>query len=375
MTKNILFSNSARTDCWGGVEKWTLTAARALIEKGYNAYLICRKNSIIEKKAISMEIPTITASFTNSIDWRTVKEIQRVIKQYNINLILCSTNLDVKLAGLAGKLTKIPVVSRQGLALISDKFKYKILIKYFTNSVLTNTYSIKKEYESYKWFPKNHIKVIYNGVEVNYTQISENKINELCSRHQLKPEEKIILSVGRLNRQKGFTYLIKAAQQAQQAGKRWRFLILGNGDLQQKLEAQIYDCQLSNIELLGFIENVRPYYALADVFVLSSLSEGTPNVVLEAMANKLPVIATDVNGVREVIRNGENGVMIPAKDPSAIYNAIDQLIDDTQLQEKFILNGYNNIIENFTIQKFSENFTGYINEVLNNYAKDRHQNA
>lgn len=375
MTKNILFSNSARKDCWGGVEKWTLTAARALIEKGYNAYLICRKDSIIEKKAISMEIPTITASFSNSIDWRTVKEIQRVIKQYSINLILCSTNLDIKLAGLAGKLTKVPVVSRQGLALISDKFKYKILIKYFTHSVLTNTYSIKKEYESYKWFPKNHIKVIYNGVEVNYTQISENKISELCSRHQLKPEEKIILSVGRLNRQKGFTYLIKAAQQAQQAGKRWRFLILGNGDLQQKLEAQIYDCQLSNIELLGFIENVRPYYALADVFVLSSLSEGTPNVVLEAMANKLPVIATDVNGVREVIRNGENGVMIPAKDPSAIYNAVDQLIDDTQLQEKFILNGYNNIIENFTIQKFSENFIGYINEVLNNYAKDRHQNA
>lgn len=375
MTKSILFSNSARTDCWGGVEKWTLTAAKALIEKGYSAYLICRKDSIIEKKAISMEIPTITASFTNSIDWRTVKDIQRVIRQYSINLILCSTNLDIKLAGLAGKLTKVPVISRQGLALISDKFKYRILIKYFTHSILTNTYSIKKEYESYKWFPKDHIKVIYNGVEVNYTQVSENKISELCSRHQLKPEEKIILSVGRLNQQKGFTYLIKAAQQAQQAGKRWKFLILGNGDLQQKLKAQIHAYQLSNIELLGFIENVRPYYALADVFVLSSLSEGTPNVVLEAMANKLPVIATDVNGVREVIRNGENGVMIPAKDPSAIYNAIDQLIDDTQLQEKFILNGYNNIIENFTIQKFSENFIGYINEVLSNYAKDRHQNA
>lgn len=375
MDKNILFSNSARVNSWGGGEKWTLTAAAAIIGQGGKAYLVCRKDSVTEQKATAAGIPVLQARFSNSLDLSSVFGILKIIQKYKIDLIICSTSLDIKLAGLAGKLAGIPVISRQGLALISDKLKYNILIKNFTSSIITNTISIKEQYEQYSWFPKNHIKVIYNGVKVDNQGVCPETIERLRHEYIKHPEEKILLSAGRLNPQKGFSFLIETAKLAQENKKNWRFLILGNGPLQNELQEKIDHHQLQNIQLIGFRENVKDYYAFADIFLLSSLSEGTPNVVLEAMANKLPVIATEVNGVKEVVKNGENGVSIPAKDPQAMYDAIDYLFEQPQLLQQFATNGYQSVIHDFSIQKFTEKFINYIQEVIHNYEKYHHQNA
>lgn len=371
MDKSILFSNSARVNCWGGVEKWVLTAATALMKKGYTVYLICRKGSVIEKKAINLNIKTFNTNYINSLDLVSVNDIYRTIRKHRIDLIICSTNLDIKLAGMAGKLAHIPVVSRQGLALVTDRFKYKILIKYFTTSILTNTITIKQQYETYKWFPKNHIQVIYNGTEIPSRQI-QSATMEIPS----KPSgAKLILGAGRLNPQKGFNYLIDTARYAQENKKNWYFMILGNGHLQGELQAQINRYQLKNIILQGFCENVRDYYAAADLFVLSSLSEGTPNVVLEAMANKLPVVATNVNGVAEIIDNGWNGITVPAADPEALYQAIEKVIDTPERLESLAQNGFKTVSEKFSIQQFSEKFSEYIHETLALYEKHHHKNS
>lgn len=374
MNKNILFSNSIKTTGWGGGEKWTLTAAKALTENGMNVYIICRKNSVLEQKAQNAGIPTLNTAYTNSMDCFSVLKIYQIIKTYHINAIICSTTLDIKLAGLAGKLAHIPIISRQGLALIPNSLTGKILVKYFTKSIITNTISIKKQYEQYKWFPRNHIKVIYNGVAIEQ-QPQKTEKQTIQQQYDIPNGTKLILSSGRLTYQKGFSFLIDAANQAQKNNKNWYFLILGSGYQQQELQTQIDRYHLKNIRLQGFCENVHDYYSISDLFVLSSLSEGTPNVILEAMANGIPVVATNVNGVNEIIKNRENGIIVPAKNAKALYEAIQYIIDTPQMLTTIGTKGYQTVSNQFTIAKFSKEFSEYINEILSDYEKNHHKNS
>lgn len=368
---NILFSISVRKDCWGGSEKWVLIAATALLKKGYKVHILCRKNSIIESKAAAWGIPTISRRNANSLDFWSIIKTYRIIKKLNIDAVFCSKNLDIKLSGAAAKLAHIPVIGRQGLALITDRLKYRILIKYFTDSIMTNTYSIKNEYESYSWFPKNHVKVIYNCVEPETTNVPTEQTEQLKEMYGIRQGQKILLSAGRLCEQKGFHFLIEAARQAQADNKEWAFLVVGDGHLHKKLSEEIQKCKLNNIKLLGFQKNMKQFYALADMFILTSLFEGTPNVVLEAMANKLPVIATNVNGINEIMNDGQNGIVVPSGNASAIYNAINSVIDDPERLQFIADNGYQYVCKNLSFESFSTNFIDYLNEVIQNYKNQK----
>lgn len=370
--KNILFSDSCKANCWGGGEKWVITMATELQAKGYKSTLICRPGSILEQNAKNANLSTFRAHFRNSLDFITVNKILKIIQRQKIDLIICSTNLDIKLAGMAGKIAHIPVISRQGLALIPNNLKYRFLIHNFTSSVITNTQTIKKQYESYGWFPSNFIKVIYNGIKcIGSDILPQRQDNELSNN----PESKLILSAGRLNPQKGFSYLIEAARIAQETNKPWQFVILGDGEGKQQLTRLIAKYQLNNIQLKGFHKNIQDYYACADLFVLSSLAEGTPNVVLEAMAAGCPVIATDVNGVREVIEDQVNGWIIPSKDGHAIFQAIQNCIDQPELLKNITTRAYQTIQCKFTIEESVHQFIEYITNIISKYEEDHHKNA
>lgn len=375
MKYNILFSDAVKPTSWGGVEKWTLQTAKNIEETGHCSIVICRKGSLFQQKVQAEKLSYATIPFCNSIDIWSVLQIYRIIKQKNIHIVICSTNLDIKLAGLAGRIAGIPVISRQGLALISNKTKYKILIKYFTNSIVTNTFSIKQQYESYPWFPKNHIRVIYNGVDIHPRLFPEKTIRQLREHYHIEPDEKVILSCGRLNHQKGFSFLIEAARLAAEAQQKWKFIILGEGNQRKLLETQIHNNRLSNIILAGHQEETGKFYQMADIFVLSSLFEGTPNVVLEAMTHRLPVIATAVNGVKEIIEHGENGYTIPPQNAQAIYKQLEQILSDTIMLNQLQEAGYETVKNKFSWERFTSEFNNYLTDVINHYEKNHHKNS
>ena len=370
--ENILFSDSCRTDCWGGVEKWVIMMAKSLQHRNINTHLICRPQGIIAERAEEANIPTFSASYKNSFDLITVFKILQIIKKSEIDLIICSTNLDIKLAGLAGKIAGIPVISRQGLALIKNSFKYKFLVRNFTSSIITNTQTIKKQYEDYGWFPSNFIQVIYNGVYPPHKLVLSEKLKKSL---QTSSSHKVILSAGRLNTQKGFEYLIETAKIAQDNKQAWDFVILGIGDQESYLNDKISKYNLKNIKLLGFKKNIYEYYLCADVFVLSSVSEGTPNVVLEAMSYKCPVIATNVNGVNEIIENKRNGWIVPAKDSKAIYQAINECFANPEESQKIVENAFHIVCNKYTVENTTDQFVKYITQIFVKYEKDHHKNT
>jgi glycosyltransferase involved in cell wall biosynthesis len=146
----------------------------------------------------------------------------------------------------------------------------------------------------------------------------------------------VLVSLGRLSREKGFSVLIEAVSEVLRETP-VRLMILGKGPLKEDLEARVRAAGLQEqVWMPGFVANPYPYLDRADLFVLASLWEGLPNVLLEAMALGKPVVATRCNAsVEELIQDGKNGILVPAEDPGAIRRAILELLKDPARRESF----------------------------------------
>jgi glycosyltransferase involved in cell wall biosynthesis len=143
-----------------------------------------------------------------------------------------------------------------------------------------------------------------------------------------------VVSVGRLAAPKDFSTLVAAVARLPEGRARLR--VFGDGPLRGELEAQRHALGIDGaVEFMGEVPDARPHLQKADVFVLSSLSEGMPVSVLEAMASGLPVVASAVDGLDEVVVDGQTGFLTPPGDAAALAQRLGQLVDDPSLRSAF----------------------------------------
>lgn len=157
-----------------------------------------------------------------------------------------------------------------------------------------------------------------------------------------------LVSVGRLAEPKDFATLLSAVAALPPATV--RVVLLGDGPQREALQAQVAELAIADaVELAGEVDDVRARLDRADAFVLSSRSEGMPLSVLEAMAAGLPVVASDVGGVHEVVVDGETGRLVPAGDATALAAALSELADQPELRERWGGAGRQRIEERFAL--------------------------
>jgi glycosyltransferase involved in cell wall biosynthesis len=182
------------------------------------------------------------------------------------------------------------------------------------------------------------------GVAAQRCLLVENAIDTQDFSRQLGTEEAkqrlglklgscLIGAVGRLSDEKGFDVLIRAADQLLRAGARIELAIIGEGDAKDRLQALItalgrQDC----IHLLGYRADTKDLYSAMDIFALSSLREGLPNVLLEAMAMEVPVVATRVAGIPQLIHDGRNGLLVAASSVEDLAGALARLAAEPLLR-------------------------------------------
>jgi glycosyltransferase involved in cell wall biosynthesis len=150
-------------------------------------------------------------------------------------------------------------------------------------------------------------------------------------RELLGGDYRMVTNVARLVPQKGQTYLVEAAAQVVATRPDVRFALVGDGPLRGELMELAGKYGIADkIVFTGILADVPRVLAASDVFVLSSLWEGMPLSLLEAMAAGCPAVATDVGGVAEVLDHGAVGLMVPPSDPAALAQAIGECLDDPQ---------------------------------------------
>jgi glycosyltransferase involved in cell wall biosynthesis len=159
----------------------------------------------------------------------------------------------------------------------------------------------------------------------------------------------VVGGVGRLSAEKGFDLLIRAAHWLLQAGQDIELWIVGEGDAGAQLRALAAGLGMADrVRLLGYQSDPRPLYEAMDVFALSSIREGLPNVVLEAMAMEVPVVATRVAGVPRLIHDGETGVLVDPGSVEALAAGLGHLLGDAGTRARMAAAGRRSAVENFS---------------------------
>ncbi len=232
---------------------------------------------------------------------------------------------------LAGKLTGIKLIVSERTFMPLDIKKYSFqalrrqLISFLyrkANRITAVSNDVKRALIDYFSLPEEKIKVIYNGLDIKKIHA---EMNEYCSSFG-----RYVLGCGRLEKEKNFDLIL----QAMLGIPGLKLVILGEGSLRKELAKK---AEKLGVELVlpGHIENPYPWMRKAEVFILTSRYEGSPNVLLEAMACKIPVVSVDCpGGIREIIENGRNGIIVPQGNKNELISAIRGILKNSEFAKK-----------------------------------------
>lgn len=185
--------------------------------------------------------------------------------------------------------------------------------------------------------------LIENAIDVQqYRRCIESR--EAKIRLGFDPSRTLIGAVGRLSEEKGYDILIRAVSQLVGNGENVQLVIIGEGEERPRLESLASELQLKGrVRLPGYCANPIEFYEAMDISVLSSLREGLPNVVLEAMAMEVPLVATRIAGVPRIVSHGANGLLVAPGSADEISRALQQLIESPDMRRQFAAAGRDTI--------------------------------
>jgi glycosyltransferase involved in cell wall biosynthesis len=185
--------------------------------------------------------------------------------------------------------------------------------------------------------PAPRVSVIYNGVDLRpYSSASESSRLAVRQELGLNADDLVIMQVARLDYLKDHATAIRAMDRVVQKRKNARLVLVGEGPERDAIQKQVQESNLGPyVRLLGLRGDVPRLLAAADLFLLTSISEGIPLTIIEAMAAGIPVVATQVGGLAEMIEDGKTGFLAPAGDPDALAERILRVADNPALRAQF----------------------------------------
>lgn len=291
-----------------------------------------------------------------------VVDIVRIIKKENIDIVHVNGLLALQ-GVIAARLSKKPLIWHLIssiyptflVSLIRPLFNWANRLVFVANKTIT--YYLGNSAD------KQKISVIYEPVDISYfdsRKISKGKKDALRKKIEVSEGHKIIGFVGNISPVKGLEYLIRVVSEVvNQANTKVRFIIIGEaseGHIEYfaSLKNQITELNLDkDVVFLGKMPHaqLRNILSVFDVFLMTSIAEGTPLVILEAMSMGIPVVATNVGGISEQIVNGETGIVVPPKDVNAISKAVVYLLENEQIRKQFGINARERAVESFSLKK------------------------
>lgn len=327
----------------GGTEIATQNITRHLAQNGHDVYIITSLDRGLQKESQEDNF-FVRRVFCPKIKFLGViyfwLKCLFLLKKVNPQVAHSQTIQMALPCFLAKKLFNIPYIVYCHGSDVYLPWKFKKIISKLVlenaKAVVVLTQNMKKELEGF--YIKN-IFIIPNGVELSKFE----NLPKAGVRKELKIDEaeNVALFVGSFKAVKGVKYLIEALNIVKEKKIRCRLLLVGSGEEGEELKKLSKKLGLmESINFIGSVKNeeIPKYMTASDIFVLPSLSEGLPVVILEAMASGLPVLATKAGGLPEIIKNGENGFLVEPKNSEQIAEKILYLFFNDDIRKSISLN-------------------------------------
>jgi glycosyltransferase involved in cell wall biosynthesis len=206
------------------------------------------------------------------------------------------------------------------------------------HQIITVCEPFKRQLSS-RGIPECRIRVLHNSISLDW--LGQSREIQVQPNGGGGEDDRVVLAVGRLSKEKAFDDLVMAMDKLHQLRPDFlvQLLIVGEGPERKRLERGIESFRLTErVKLVGHVRDVRPYYAGAHVLAISSSSEGSPNALLEAMVAGVPVVATSVGGIPEIVTNGETALLVRPHNPGEMASAINLVLSNAQLSQALVRN-------------------------------------
>jgi len=362
----------------GGGELKLLELVKNLVEKRADKYnvTVCSvgQGGTLQPEFEKLGIKVFVIQKKHKFDISQVFKVRRIIRQEKIDLVQTTLFYADVIGTLAAKLAGVDaVISWDTVSHPPDSFetrlRHKLFYQFcmrFVKKIVAVSEGVKRYLMEERKIDSGKIDIIHYGIDLSLFN-SRNGFLDKSKRIELGiPDNKIVIgTVARLEVQKGHRYLIEAAPKIIDKFSDVVFVFAGDGTLRQELEEQVNELGLQEyFRFLGFRKDVKELLFAFDVFVLPSLFEGLPNVILEAMASGRPVVATAVDGTPEIIENNKNGLLVSSKSPNALSQAILSLLEKNGKAQKIGEMARLRVEEKFSFDMQFQKFEEIYNEVL-----------
>ena len=337
----------------GGAEQQVVQLLNHLDESLFNKHVIVLWNKTTGfKKNLNQNINYFSLQYRRRYMPLGIGRLLLYLKSQKIDVLHTHMYDPNKIGAIVGRLAKIPVIvtsehGKNPWKKRRHRFVEKQIIDKLTDKRIAVSKDIRFLRITKDGINPRKIITIPNGIPVNKYQA---KINH-NHNHKI-----IIGCLGRLIEAKDYFSMFKAVKILKEKSFNVELHVAGDGHLKSKLREYIFDNGMEDtIKLLGF-KNAEQFFKKIDIFVISSIREGMPVALLEAMSCGLPVAATKVGGILELIYDGYNGLLSEPKQPEELSKNIETLINDPDLCIRFGENARNTIIEKYDIKKIAGRF-------------------
>lgn len=361
---------------WGGAQRNVYDLAVAMKEKGHTAIVALGGDGVLRKRLEDAGIKThpigtLGRDISFNKDAGSFKEIFKIIKREKPDILHLHSPKAAGLGALAGRILRVKkiIVTVHGWSFNESRpLAQKILITLFSWLTLILAHKTillsEREYLQASRFPWSKGKIVIvplgikqpvfisiDGARQELGKLTGIELNELNKKF-------VIGLISELHPNKGLVYMVNAMKEIVSHNPNTVCIIIGDGEQAPSLQMQIKSNGLEkNIYLTGYLENALEYMKAFNLFVLPSIKEGLPYVILESAFASLPVVATTVGGIPEIIEDMRSGVLIQPKSVNELVHAVTFMIEHPQMRREYGSVLRETVSNKFSIEKMIDSVT------------------
>lgn len=349
----------------GGVAEYLKMFFKYSNQDDYENTLVCplsykEEENFIKEKGCKVHYIDMVRNINFFDDLKSISKIRKYIKKNNPNIIYAHSSKAGALVRIAALFNKTPIIYNShgwsfDMNISNKKKKFYIYIERFLGHTTSKIINISKnDFElalKYKIGDKKNNLLIENGVDIE-KYLAYKKKETTLDELGLSKKNVIIGMVGRISDQKSPFVFLEIAKKIKKSLPNAHFIIVGDGELKVELVNRLRKYNLENsFTITGWTNEVEKYISIFDIALLTSKWEGFGLVIVEYLISKKPVIASNVGGIKNIIKNNTNGILVDKLSVDIFVEKILELQKDKTFRDYLVINGYNDAIRKYNVKK------------------------
>jgi glycosyltransferase involved in cell wall biosynthesis len=352
-------------EAYAGGEFYVFELARSLQARGFGVRVACKPSNLLLDKCERERIPVVPVDFPHRGGLtRNIGELRSIIARDGTQIVHTNTNYDRTSGAVAARLAGVKHVTNvHSLHSVQHNLTHWLRNRYATDRFIVDGYCVRDLLHRHDRLPLDRISVVPLGVDPASMRRDEGLRARIRAEFGFTPSQRVIGNVARLVPFKGHDVLLNAFARTVQADPDARLVLVGDGEREGELKGLAAGLGIGGaVMFAGFRDDLPALYSGFDIYVHASVEGGGetfPFAVLQALAQELPVVATRVGDVAEMVLDGESGFLVADRDPGALAAALGRLLADSGLRAAMAQKGRAHLLKNFT----TERMIGRIEEI------------